>query len=203
MASDIKEVEMQRIVGVAVALVCILTAQGMAQWTGGLAAYPGGYLLMTYRISTQDQSFTYTLELSPKDNGAYTIRTEIVGDANLEDIGDMSLFFVWQPTLWLADAWWLPYYFMIFGLGGPPEPNRTYVLPGGLSWETGDTVTIAGVQAVQGVLTSPSNPDEQVVLAISPDPAVPYPVLIQQERNEGGSWVTTCEMVLVHYEHRQ
>ncbi len=194
---------MRKLIGSMAALVCMLATAGMAQWTGGLAAYPGGYLLMTYQITTEDRNFTYTLELSPKDDGTYTIRTEIVGDASLEDIGDMSLFFVWQPTIWLADAWWLPYYFMIFGMGGPPEPNRTYVLPGGLSWETKDIVTIAGVQAVQGILKTPSSPDERVVLAISPDPAVPYPVLIRQERNEGGSWATTYEMVLVHYEHRQ
>lgn len=193
---------MRKAIGVVVVLVCIATIAGVAQWAGGLAAYPGGYLLMTYQITTEDRNFTYTLELSPKGDGIYTIRTEIVGDASLEDIGDISLFFVWQPAMWLADAWWLPYYFIIFGMGGPPEPNRTYVLPGGFSWEAREIVAVAGVQAVQGTLKDPSRPDERVVLAISPDPAVPYPVLIRQERNEGGNWVTMCEMVLTHYEHR-
>lgn len=157
---------------------------------------------MTYRITTADREYTYTLELIPKENGTYSVRTEIMGDAKLDELGDMSPFFVWQPSFWLADAWWMPYYFMIFGMGGPPVPDRTYVLPGGLSLVTEDYVTIAGVQAVRGILTSPTNPDERVVLALSPDPAVPYPVLIRQERKEGDRWVTTYEMTLTHYEHQ-
>lgn len=74
---------------------------------------------------------------------------------------------------------------------------------GGLSWVTGDMVTIAGVRAVKGILTTPSSPNERVILAISPDPAVPYPVLIRQERNEGGNWVPTHELVLSRYEHHR
>lgn len=194
---------MRKVFLVAMALVCATGSLGWSQWVGGLAAYPGGYLLMSYRITTEDQEFTYTLELTPKADGTYTIRTEIVGDAELDEIGDASLFFVWQPAIWLADAWWLPYYFMIFGMGGPPAPNRTYVLPGGLTMVTEDFITVAGVQAVKGTLTSPTTPDERVILALSPDPAVPYPVLIRQERNEGGAWKATYEMVLTHYEHRQ
>ncbi len=77
----------------------------LAQW-GGLSAYPGGYLLMTYRITTPDGVYTYTLELTPKEDGTYTVRTEVVGEASLEELGDLGLFFTWQPSVWFAQAWW-------------------------------------------------------------------------------------------------
>ena len=186
---------------VAAALFVLVGCMGLAQW-GGLTGYPGGYLLMTYRITTPDGTYIYTLELTPKDDGLYTVRTEVVGDAFLEELKEIGLFFTWQPSVWFAQAWWLPHYLMIRGMGGPLEPGRTYVLLGGISFVTEDYVTIAGVKAVQGVLSSPNAPDERVVLAIAPDPAVPYPVLIRQERKEGDNWVGHYEMLLVEYEHR-
>jgi hypothetical protein len=180
----------------------LLVAQlGFAQW-GGLAAYPGGYLFMSYKIITPEGEYTYTLELTPKEGETYTVRTEVVGDTTLEELGDIGLFFTWQPSVWFAQACWLPYYFMILSMGGPLEPNHTYVLFGGISFVTDDYVTISGVRAIQGILTLPDNPDERVVLAIAPDPAVPYPVLIRQEQREGEAWVPRYEMVLLEYVHR-
>ncbi len=189
--------------GVVAAIGAVLLAGclGVAQW-GGLTAYPGGYLLMTYRITIPEGAYTYTLELIPKEGGTYSVRTEVVGEATLEELGDVGLFFTWQPSVWFAQAWWLPHYLMIRGMGGPLEPGRTYVLLGGISFVTEDYVTVAGVKAVRGTLASPGAPDERVVLAIAPDPAVPYPVLIRQERKEGDEWVPKYEMVLVEYEHR-
>ncbi|MGY4707860.1 hypothetical protein ACVNPS_08965 [Candidatus Bipolaricaulota sp. J31] len=188
--------------GVVTAAIFILVGcMGLAQW-GGLSAYPGGYLLMTYRIATPDGTYTYTLELTPKEDGLYTVRTEVAGDASLEELKEIGLFFTWQPSVWFAQAWWLPHYLMIRSMGGPLEPGRTYVLLGGISFVTEDYVTVAGVKAVQGVLSSPNAPGERVVLAIAPDPAVPYPVLIRQERKEGDNWVTNYEMILLEYEHR-
>ncbi|NOX44174.1 MAG: hypothetical protein GXO72_00330 [Caldiserica bacterium] len=192
---------MVRGVVAAIGVVLLAGYTGVAQW-GGLTAYPGGYLLMTYHITTPEGAYTYTLELTPKEDGTYTVRTEVLGEASLEELSDVGLFFTWQPSVWFAQAWWLPHYLMLRSMGGPLEPGRTYVLFGGISFVTEDYVTVAGVKAVKGILTSPGAPDERVVLAIAPDPAVPYPVLIRQERKEGGDWVPKYEMVLVKYEHR-
>lgn len=194
---------MRRGLILAVALVWAAGTAALAQWTAGLGGYPGGYLLMKYRISVGGQEFTYTLELTPGDDGTYTIRTEVVGNAALEDVADPLLFFTWSPTIWFAESWWVPYYFMLGGFVGPPAPNKTYVIPGGPTFATEGYVTIAGVRAVKGILTSPATPGERVVLAISPDPAVPYPVLIRHERGAGGNWTVSEEMVLVEYAHRR
>lgn len=173
----------------------------LGQWGGGWNSYPGGYLLMSYRFISGERTFEYTLELSPKGDDTYAVRTEIVGDASIGELGD-ALFFAWNPLTWLPEAWWLPYYFMILNYG-PPQPGRTYVLPGGLSLVTEDTVEIAGVKAVKGVLSMPDDPNTRIIIAISPDPAVPYPVLIRQERKSDGAWEREYEIVLVDYEHRE
>ncbi len=174
-----------------------------AQWAMGITQFPGGHLTMVYKVTTDEGVYRYTLELIPKEEGIYTVRTEVMGEASLEELEEAGLFFAWQPNLWLANAWWLSFYFMLFGTGQPAEPGRTYVLFGGITFETEpDYVEIAGVRAVQGVLKAPDSPDQRVIIAISPDPKVPYPVLIRQEEDVGGGrWEVVSEIVLVEYHY--
>lgn len=179
-------------------LICV---QAVGQGIGGFSSYPGGYLLMSYSITVEGKEYSYTIELQPTD-GVYRVRTELSGPATLEELSGAPFLFVWNPVLWLGESWWLPYYYMLF-IYGPVSLGRTYVLPGGLSFAAEEEVEIAGIRAVKGTITAPDKPDERVILALSPDPAVPYPVLVRQERKgPGGGWEATYEMVLVGYEHR-
>jgi len=172
-------------------------------WTG-FDNYPGGHLLMTYRVTIPNEgTYSYTLELTPKPGSdTYTVRTEISGDASLGDLqATPYLLFAWQPAVWFSDSWWLPFYLSVFMPGQPILPNQHYVLPGGFSFVTEGYVTIAGVKAIKGAFSSLQDPSQRVVLAISPDPAVPYPVLIREESLVDGTWEPKSELLLVDYEH--
>lgn len=184
-------------------LVMALAVGALAwgQLPGGFSTYPGGHLLMVYQVTSEGREpYTYTLELTPREDGSYLIRTEAVGPGSLDDLATTP-FFMWSPSIWLTNAWWLPYYYMLFIYGQTIEPNRTYVLPGGLSFVTEGEVTVAGVAAVKGTLTAADNPDERVILAISPNPAVPYPVWVRQERKTANGWELEYEMLLTQYQH--
>lgn len=60
---------MQRILALGL-FVAAMAQLGLAQWTGGLSSYPGGYLLMVYKITVPEAHYTYTLELIPKEGGS-------------------------------------------------------------------------------------------------------------------------------------
>ncbi len=197
---------MRRFLSLLGATVLVISLSGWGQLWSGFNAYPGGHLLMVYHIGLQGgEEYTYTLELTPVpgSEGRYTIRTEIVGEGTLDDVqGSPYLFFAWEPSVWFGNAWWLSLYLSVFMPGQELVPHRTYILPGGIRFEAEEYVEIAGIRAVQGTFTMPQSPDERLIMAISPDPAVPYPVLIRDETNTGGVWEPLYEIVLVKYEHK-
>jgi len=186
-----------------VELVLGLIAGSMAFGQAGISSYPGSHLLMEYRITSGQKEFTYAIELTPQGDGTYLVRTEALGPASLEELAsDVPLFFVWSPTLWLTSPWWIAPYMMISMMYGlAVEPHKTYVLPGGVTYVTEETVEIAGVQAVKGTITSPDQPGERTALALAPDPRVPYPVWARQERQVDGAWEAEFEMILTNYQH--
>ena len=192
---------MRRTVVVGV-MVLAVGALAWGQWTGGFSTYPGGHLLMVFQVTLEGHDpYTYTLELTPREDGSYLIRTEAAGPGSVDDLAAIPFFFMWTPSTWLANAWWLPYYYLLFMYGQTFELNRTYVYPGGLSFVTEGEVTVAGIAAVKGTLTAAANPDERVILAISPDPAVPYPVWVRHERKAATGWELEYEILLTHYQH--
>jgi hypothetical protein len=193
---------MRKLVSVAIVLAVGVVAWG--QLWPDFKDYPGGHLLMTYRITlAEGESYSYTIELVPgSDPEVYTVRTEISGPARVDDLSNSPyLLFAWEPAIWFGNSWWLSFYFGIFLPGQPIAPHNTYVLPGGFSFVTEDYIEVAGVKAIKGIFSSLQDPDRRVIMAISPDPAVPYPVLIREESRVGGDWKLDSEMVLTKYQH--
>ena len=184
-------------------LVLGLITGSMAFGQTGISLYPGGHLLMEYRITSDQKAFTYAIELIPQGDGTYLVRTEAIGPASLEELAsDVPLLFMWSPTLWLTSGWWVAPYMMISMMYGVAvEPHKTYVLPGGATYVTEETIEIAGVQAVKGTITAPDQPGERTILALAPDPRVPYPVWVRQERQVGEAWEAEFEMILTDYQH--
>jgi len=43
----------------------------MAFGQTGISLYPGGHLLMEYRITSDQKAFTYAIELIPQGDGTY------------------------------------------------------------------------------------------------------------------------------------
>ncbi len=186
----------------AVMALGMLSLVSPAQGFGGFTAYPGGHLLMVYQVSLEyEGACTYTLELTPTGDGEYLTRTETVAPGTLEDFESLPFLFAWAPSQWLVGAGWFSYYVFLFTFGQTIEPARSYVLPGGLSFVTEETVTIAGVSAVKGVFTSPDDPSGRVIMAIAPDPAVPYPVWVRQEQRVNSGWECVSEIILTKYVH--
>ena len=185
-------------------VILMAGAGAWGQMWAGFDDYPGGHLLMTYRITLSGgEVYTYTLELTPVPGSEeYTVRTEISGKALLGDVqATPYLLFAWEPGTWFGSSWWLSFFLSALFPGQPLVPNHTYVFPGGFSFVTQGYVEIAGVKAIKGVFSSPQDPSQRVVLAISPDPAVPYPVLIREETRAGGDWKLESELILTKYEH--
>jgi len=127
-------------------LVLGLITGSMAFGQTGISLYPGGHLLMEYRITSDQKAFTYAIELIPQGDGTYLVRTEAIGPASLEELAsDVPLLFMWSPTLWLTSGWWVAPYMMISMMYGlAVEPHKTYVLPGGATYVTEETIEIAG-----------------------------------------------------------
>ncbi len=178
-------------------LSLVSTGQGV----GGFTAYPGGHLLMVYELTMEDAgTCTYTLEFTPTGNGEYLTRTETLATGTLEDFASPFLF-AWGPSQWLVGAGWLSYYSFLSMFGQTIEPENNYVIPGGPSFVTEETITIAGVSAVKGTFTFPDDPDNRVIMAISSDPAVPYPIWVRQEERANSHWESISELILTKYVH--
>lgn len=77
--------------------------------------------------------------------------------------------------------------------------GNEYRLPGGVRFTVVAVVEIAGVRALQGILTDPDSPDTRTILAFAMDDPVLLLPLIRVERKEDGVWRVIHSIELIEY----
>jgi hypothetical protein len=172
----------------------------------GMGEYPGGHLRTVYRISTEEgpNPATFSLEITPLPDGNYKIisTTEAVEPKDRIELGLFSLFFLGyslRPEGGNLDL--TP----LMALGEREvEPNKSYVLEGGARLITQERAQIAGIAVVIGIYTHPNYPDQRALIAL-PDVAtrrlLPFPPLLQVEKQEGGQFKVRDKVELVEFLH--
>lgn len=172
----------------------------------GMGEYPGGHLRTVYQIFSEESPnpATFSLEIEPLPDGNYKITstTEAIEPLEQVELGLFSLFFLGfslRPESAQLDL--TP----LMALGEREiEPNKSYLLEGGARLVTQERAQIAGLEVIMGVYTHPSYADQRALIAL-PNVAtrkiLPFPPLLQVERQEGGEYKTTAKVELTEFLH--
>ncbi|MCR4404040.1 MAG: hypothetical protein NUW06_01870 [Candidatus Acetothermia bacterium] len=172
----------------------------------GMGEYPGGHLKTVYQILSEESPnpARFSLEIEPLADGNYKITstTEAIEPQDQVELGLFSLFFLGfslRPESEQLDL--TP----LLALGEREiEPNKSYVLEGGARLVTQERTEIAGVEVVMGIYTHPSYADQRALIAL-PNVAtrkiLPFPPLLQVEKQEGGQYKTTAKVELTEFLH--
>lgn len=172
----------------------------------GMGEYPGGHLKTVYEISTEESPnpATFSLEIAPQPDGNYKITstTEAIESQDKIELGLFSLFFLGYSLSPQSEKLDLT---PLTALGEREvEPHKTYVLEGGARLITGDRAQIAGLDVIMGTYTHPDYPDQRAQIALADVPTrklLPFPPLLEVERQEGGEYKTVDKVTLVEFLH--
>jgi len=186
-------------------IVLIGGALALAQLFG-MGEYPGGHLRAVYQIATEESPnpATFSLEIEPLADGNYRIlsTTEAIESQDDIELGLFSLFFLGYHLRPESDKIDLT---PLTALGEREiEPHKTYVLEGGARLATEAQEQIAGIDVIMGAYTHPDYPDQRALIALPDVPTrelLPFPPLLQTERQEGGEWVVTDKVELLEFLH--
>jgi hypothetical protein len=172
----------------------------------GMGEYPGGHLKTVYQMFSEESPnpATFSLEIQPLPDGNYkvTSTTEATEPLDQVELGLFSLFFLGfslRPESEQLDL--TP----LMALGEREvEPNKSYVLEGGARLTTQDKSQIAGIDVIMGIYTHPNYADQRALIAL-PNVAtrkiLPFPPLLQVEKQEGGQYKTTAKVELTEFLH--
>lgn len=170
----------------------------------GMGEYPGGHLKTVYEISTEENPnpATFSLEIAPQPDGNYKITstTEAIESQDKIELGLFSLFFLGYSLSPQSDKLDLT---PLTALGEREvEPNKEYVLADSARLATQDRTQIAGLDVIMGIYTHPDYPDQRAIIALADVPTrklLPFPPLLQVERQEGGEYKTVDKVSLVEF----
>lgn len=172
----------------------------------GMGEYPGGHLRTVYQIFSEESPnpATFSLEIEPLPDGNYKITstTEAIEPLDQVELGLFSLFFLGFSLRPEAEQLDLT---PLMALGEREiEPNKSYLLEGGARLVTQERAQIAGLEVIMGIYTHPSYADQRALIAL-PNVAtrkiLPFPPLLQVERQEGGEYKTTAKVELTEFLH--
>lgn len=170
----------------------------------GMGEYPGGHLRSVYQITTEvsPNPAYFTLEIIPQPDGNYKIvsMTEAIEPRDRIELGLFSLFLLGyglRPESGKLDL--TP----LHGLDEREvEPGKTYILEGDARLFTQERTKIAGVDVIMGIYIHPEYPDQRALIAF-PDletrKLLPFPPLLQVERQEGGQFQPVDKVELVEF----
>lgn len=162
------------------AALAILGFWGSLAQTGDyFRDYPGGITEATYRVTTGELASPIVLgwRVEPAPGGQLTVTTTNRVTAAPEDLETGVVGGVTRAQLVIQDE-------AVQALLENAEslrPRATFVLPGGARFVSAERETIQGVPVLCGMLTDPDRPDRRTFLAISGEPALPFPPYVQQE----------------------
>lgn len=150
--------------------------------------YTGGYLKYTYTISREgaNRSSTTTTEITPLDDGTYTVVSTSSETLPLAMV-ETSFYGIPLPRLGIHVAENSSGTIDMSPLSNISssaiEPGKNYILPDGGRFQAGAVGTIAGVDVVYGTYTHADYTNVEIQLAFAVDLAVrsllPFPAMME------------------------
>lgn len=139
--------------------------------------YPGGFTESSYeiRISELENPISLSWKIEATESEALRVTTTNEVIANRADLELGVLNGIAQAQLIIQDE----SVRALLENRSSLIPNTVFVVPGGARFSTAAEETIKGVDVLCGVLESDDEPDDRTILAISAEPTLPFPPLIQ------------------------